>query len=440
MKLFSVLLGLSVIVLGTSTLFAKENEVQGNLTDKQNVSQLEARLTDLEETKNSVDKLKKINFSGYVQAQFRYAPDTAGLTDSDYGNRYDVGTFQGGSFPDATRSLFDIRRARVKISYASDLSKMVLQFDGKPTGASIKDAYLQFTEPFLKSISLKGGHFNRPFGFEISYSSSKRESPERSRLFQTIFAGERDLGLSLEYSPSGDLPKVARLFNFKGGVFAGNGLNKEYDDVRDFMGRLGISVPVANQNLSVDGGISGYAGAVRSLNDTLFTVEDGEWVSTEGNNRKEIDRQYLGYDLQLTYGNVPIFGGVTLRGEYVHGRQPAGAESTASLKKGAPSGNPLYIRNFSGYYAMGILDIAPINSKLVAKYDVYLPNNEINQSDKGIADMTYTTIGGGLVYQLDENIRFWAYYDRIRNEAVNASPFSADVNDNVFTFRIQYKY
>lgn len=441
MKHFSVLLSLSVL-LGTSTLLAQEEQkkVQVNSTDKQNASQLEDQLVGLEETKSTVDKLKKIKISGYVQAQFRYAPDTTGLTDSDYSNRYDVGKFQGGSFPDAARSLFDVRRARLKITYTNDLSKMVLQFDGKPTGASIKDAYLQFTEPFLKTFSLKGGHFDRPFGYEISYSSSKRESPERSRLFQTIFAGERDLGLSLEYSPSDNLPKLARLFNFKGGVFAGNGLNEEYDDVRDLIGRLGFSVPVSNLDLSVDGGISGYAGAVRSLNDTLFTVEDGEWVSTEGNSRKEIDRQYLGYDLQLSYGDVPFFGGVTLRGEYVHGRQPSGAKSTASLKKGAPSADPLHIRDFNGYYAMGVLDIAPFDCKLVAKYDVYRPNTEINNSNKGTADMTYTTLGGGLVYQLDENIRFWAYYDKIRNEAVEASPYTKDVNDNVFTFRIQYKY
>ncbi|MFP4165034.1 MAG: porin [Chitinispirillaceae bacterium] len=408
MKLFTVLLTLGML-LNAQNLFARKEE-------------------------------KSLKFSGYVQGQLRYSPDTTGLMDTEYQNRYDIGKYQGGSFPDATRSLFEIRRARIKISYKNSLSKAVLQFDAKPTGASIKDAFLSVTEPFVKSVSLKGGYFDRPFGYEISYSSSKRESPERSRLFQTIFAGEKDLGVALEYNPSDDLPAIAQLFNFKGGVFAGNGLNKEYDDIRDFIGRLGVSVPVENSDLSVDAGVSGYTGAVKSLNDTLFTVEDSEWSTTTGNNRKEIARDYLGLDAQLSYGNVPFFGGVTFRGEYIQGRQPAGASSSKSLKKGSPSERPLYVRDFGGYYAMAVLDIAPIRSKLVAKYDVYRPNTEIAGSQKGTADMAYTTTGGGMVYQFDENIRFTAYYDKVENESMNSSPYTEDLNDNVFTFRVQYKF
>ncbi len=64
---------------------------------------------------------------------------------------------------------------------------------------SIKDAYLRFSAPWLKNaVALKGGVYDRPFGFEISYSSSSRESPERSRIFQVLFPGERDLGFGLE--------------------------------------------------------------------------------------------------------------------------------------------------------------------------------------------------------------------------------------------------
>ena len=39
--------------------------------------------------------------------------------------------------------------------------------------------------------------FARPFGFEINYSSSDRESPERGRKSQILMKGERDLDFKI---------------------------------------------------------------------------------------------------------------------------------------------------------------------------------------------------------------------------------------------------
>lgn len=381
-----------------------------------------------------MDKLKKIKVSGVVQAQYRFA-DT---TDKSQAL---AGKFQGGEFPSpATNSVFSIRRARIKVAYETDLSQLVVQFDAQTKGIGLKDAYLRFTEPFLKSLSLKGGLFDRPFGFEISYSSSTRESPERSRVFQTLFPGERDMGVSLEYTPTDLLPYAAQLFNFKGGIFAGNGINNEYDDIRDYIARAGFAVPLNDFNMSVEGGVSTYQGAVKSLNDSLYTEKNGAYVLETGYNKKNIDRNYMGYDLELYYGDVPFFGGMSLRGEYLHGTQPGSKSSSESPKKDVPSTSPIYGRDFNGYYLMGVLNVNLLRSQLVAKYDVYNPATEISTSKKDKGDVKFTTIGGGWIYHWDENIKFVAYYDKIENEKITKAPYTKDLSDDVFTFRVQYKF
>ncbi len=77
----------------------------------------------------------------------------------------------------------------------------MLQIDAIQTGVTVKDAYVLVTEPWTQSLGFQMGIFDRPFGYEISYSSSSRESPERSRMYQTLFPGERELGAKLFYAP-----------------------------------------------------------------------------------------------------------------------------------------------------------------------------------------------------------------------------------------------
>lgn len=65
----------------------------------------------------------------------------------------------------------------------------------------------------------------------------------------------------------------------------------------------------------------------------------------------------------------------------------------------------------------------------------------------GSADALYSTLGIGLNYRLSSNVKFMAYYDIVTNETtsnlVDASTLkdlSRDRKDNVFTFRVQYKF
>ncbi len=479
----SLFLGITLL---SGLLFAQEDTTVQNTKQSDSLQQelenLKGKLNGLEEsyleTKTTVDKLKKIKISGYVQTQIRVAADTSGQVSKEYKNNYDIGEFQGGKLPAITRSVFQVRRARLKLGYETSLSQMYIQLDCLPfttgnavndvsqvtdstkkvstktaaflsgSGVSLKDAYFKFNDPWTKSIGLRMGVFDRPFGYEISYSSSSRESPERSRVFQTLFPGERDLGIAIEYLPSDNLPAWAQHFNLKSGLFAGNGINVEFDDIRDIIGRIGFTLPLNNINMSIDGGFSGYYGHVRDRDSSLFKIVNNEWVGTKGHKWEHIGRQYVGGDLELYYGNIPFFGGISLRGEYISGQQPGTSSSSVSQKSDIANSSPVYVRNFSGFYGMAVLNIDPIKCQLVGKYDVYDPNTDVDGQNqvKMAADMKYSTVGTGLVYHILENVKLMAYYDIVKNEHMNETSaaktpwLSKELNDNVFTLRVQYKF
>lgn len=386
------------------------------------------------ETKATVDALKKIKFSGYIQTQFQSA-EVDGAS-----------TFAGGNFTAGMHNRFMVRRGRLKLTYDNDITNYVLQIDATEKGLGLKDAYVLFKEPWLKSFGLKGGVFDRPFGFEISYSSSSRETPERSRMFQTLFPGERDLGVSVEYSPYTPYESFLGYFNFKAGLFAGNGVNVEVDNKKDFIGRLGFSLPFYEENLAIDGGVSVYTGGVKlSSGKSVYTVNNSV-AATADTKKLYADRNYLGLDLQLYYA-LPIVGNFSLRGEYIGGKQPGGNLSSSSSPTALQTGD-LYLRNFAGYYINYVQNLGEKN-QLVVKYDVYDPNTDVEgdqigavaAAKLGSGDLKYTTLGVGLVHYWDDNIKFVLYYDSVSNEtSTKLAGFNSDLKDNVLTFRIQYKF
>jgi Phosphate-selective porin O and P len=476
-------------------------------------------------TKSTVDKLSHLKISGYTQVQFRQAlnqkdavkqstTDTAGMrkTGSVGNYYYPVGDFSGGKFGNGMGSVIQLRRARLKVAYETELTQGVIQADflpftagnalgtsttttqakdtvggrkfdtsvtvnQKPTamlnggGVTIKDVYLRFTEPWLKTFSIVGGFFNRPFGYEISYSSSARETPERSRAEQTLFPGERDLGASIEMLPLDNMPQWFQLFNFRGGIFTGNGINVESDDARDYIGRLGMSIPLKQIGLGLDFGASGYIGKVTDWNDAAysFNADSKMFVKSTGNYDRQLDRKYWGGDLQL-YFDIPFIGGLSLRGEGYKGLQPALATSASSFASpnlfvnDANNTSAIYSRNFLGYYVWWVQNIDVLRSQFVLKYDSWDPNTNVAAGDfdslhvvnGGLspADIMFNTWGVGWIYHWDENVKFMAYLDFPKPEQVTDKPGSTYfaknatwwpyINDNmkagVFTFRIQYKF
>ena len=436
------ILFLAILVSANLFVYAQEETTQA-LPDtsgaalKEKFEEIKGALDGLNEsyleTKATVDALKKIKVSGYMQVQYQSA------------DRDGAKSVAGGDFGTTLHNRFLLRRGRIKFNYDNDLTNYVLQFDATEKGFAIKDAYVAVREPWLKAFELWGGIFNRPFGFEIEYSSSNRESPERARMYQTLFPGERDLGAKLEIRPT---EGFLSYFNLKAGLFNGNGESasafSETDNVKDFIGRLGFSVPFLEENFAVDGGVSLYSGkTLVPAGKKIFKVNGPTTVDSVSTD-KYADRNYVGADVQLYY-DIPYIGGMTLRGEYITGKQPA--QPTSSTSQTTAFTDHIYLRNFAGYYLMYVQNIGT-DHQLVVKYDVYDPNKDVTGDNIGLsankylgaADLKYTTIGIGLVHHWDANVKFVFYYDLVKNETSNLKGYTEDLKDNVFTVRMQYKF
>jgi hypothetical protein len=423
------------------------------------------------ETKATVDKLAKIKLSGYIQAQWQYA-DSVGIQSVAGGNF--PGKFVNGATVQnavGARQRFLVRRGRLKTTYETPTSRYVLQFDVIPAGVSIKDAYLTVMEPWLNTFSYTMGVFDRPFGYEISYSSSSRESPERSRVYQVLFPGERDMGAKLEINPGANMG-IAQYFNFKGGVFTGMGpTTNEIDDEQDIIGRLGFKLPFYDLNLAIDGGFSANIGKVKSIVDIAYAIDDTipgvkSWVANKGNAGKSVDRNIMGVDAQVYY-DLPVIGGFAIRGEYIWGNQPTTRTSTnvfsgtpaASATTPTPSTPQAADREVMGWYVNFVQNLGT-KVQAVVKYDMFDPNTKVKGKDVGAAkesnlapaDLAIATLGLGGIFHWDENVKFVAYYDMVTNEKANSAavgsnaantaalaPWKKDLNDNVFTFRVQVK-
>ncbi|MDK9698809.1 MAG: OprO/OprP family phosphate-selective porin [bacterium] len=390
------------------------------------------------EMKTTLDALAKIKISGYIQSQYQ-------VSDGD-----GIGSYAGGNFPAGVHQRFAVRRGRFKINYDNKLTQYVVQLDVTQGGVGIKDAYLSIREPWTKNFELKAGGFDRPFGFEISYSSSSRETPERSRMFQVLFPGERDIGAQIAYSSeSGPLS----FLNAKLGVFNGMGVTaNENDNNKDLIGRVGVMFPFIEKNMQLDGGVSFYMGKVRNNSKFVYELSDKKFkVDSTGTNAMQYhDRTYIGIDAQY-YADLPVLGGMSARLEYISGDQPS-TSSSNGFYNGTTANTPLYKRKVSGYYFNYVQNIG-LKNQFVLKYDDFDPNTEVEGSDIGAsgagltaADIQYSTLGLGWIYHWDGNVKFVFYYDMVTNETVNSAAsgslaaYTEDVKDNVFTIRLQYKF
>jgi hypothetical protein len=435
----------------------------------------------VEQLVSNVAVLNRLKVSGYIQAQWQKA-DTIGSPAS----------FSGGDFK-GLDNRFMVRRGRIKFAYTNELSQYVLQFDVTEKGMGIKDAYASFTDPWTKYFTLTTGAFNRPFGYEIEYSSSSRETPERSRVFQTIFNQERDLGAKLTIQA----PKTSP-WNFVKldlGLITGNGLNVETDKYKDFIGHLYANKSFLNENLSVGLGASYYNGGWANQNKYTYKMNSASFVKDSSYATGDrLKRQYYGIETQISLNSG--IGITTLRGEYLWGTQP-GTSKTSGSPTGIWSDSPsttytttfdtingyvtkaatttpnldAYTRNFSGGYVYLVQSIGQTKHELVFKYDWYDPNTKVSGNEIGAGstydskakkltnptktsavDLKYSTIGIGWIYHWNTNVKLTAYYEMVNNETTNAvglnqslgktgvQAVSKDLKDNVFTLRIQYKF
>ena len=393
-----------------------------------------------------IKSLSKLKVSGYVQAEAEFGQyDTiakvGASTKTGNTTKFDP-KIDGADADNFVR--YGIRRGRIKFDYAATAtSNAVFQLDITEGGVGIKDAYYQLfvpsKNPLLdRVVGFKLGVFDRPFGDEISYSSSRRESPERSMIFQKLFPDERDLGASIMLAA----PQNTKFTGLKldAGLFSGNGIRKDDNGKLDFIGHLKYDNKVNDFTYGV--GVSYYNGTTNNASTEWFTMEKSVWnvESVEANERNK--REYYGLDAQVS---LKTAAGVTnVRGEMLGGTQPSVSGDIASPKSNTyDAAAPFnYNRKFKGGHVYFIQDVPKTPLTFVFKYSYLDPNTQVSGNNvTNKADLNMSTFGIGGLWNISPAVRLQAFYEINRNEtSEKIAQYKEDVRDNLFTLRLQYKF
>ncbi|NLR78476.1 porin [Chitinophaga eiseniae] len=398
-------------------------------------------------------KYDALRFSGYIQPQFQMAQSKG------------AASYAGGDFGAAVDNRFTLRRGRIRVDYerydkqGMPVVQFAFQFDGSERGVFIRDFYGRFFETKFNVLSLVGGMFARPFGYEVNLSSGDRETPERGRMSQILMKTERDLGAMISFEPRRkDHP--LRFLKIDLGAFNGQGLTAttDFDSHKDIIGRIAIKPQkIGASKTLVSGGVSVLYGGMQQFTNYINTMgtvngKPGYLVdSSVANAGKIAPRHYYGADIQVKIPNGPGRGSTQFRAEYIRGQQTATAQTTET--PGAipltPQGKyaPLYIRSFDGAYLYFLQNLASEQHQLVVKYDWYDPNKKVSGKDIGVpgsgltaADIRYNTLGVGYLYYANEHLKFMFYYDWVTNEKTALEGYTNDLKDNVLTCRMQYRF
>lgn len=428
-----------------------------NLQAQQTGSLMESAIDTAQQRRlvNSLQKFEFLRISGYIQPQYQLGQTPGQLS------------FNGGDFSAASNNRFSVRRGRLRFDYAhfNKLNQptvlFVFQFDCTERGVFTRDFWGRFYENKFQLLHVTTGIFARPFGFELNYGSSDRESPERGRMSQLLMRTERDLGAMVSFEPRVKNHPL-RLFRLDAGFFNGQGLPgvTDYDSKKDFIGRLSVKpVKLGRSKVTVTGSVSGFLGGFRQFTNQIYrmggTAETPLFVlnADSANIGKIAPRHYYGADMQIRFPNCVGF--TEMRGEVIVGTQTAtqySTETPGTIPTVSGTNAPLFVRNFNGAYFYFLQHLGSTRHQVVLKYDRYDPNThtkgtQIRPANKTTGDVgsswaniRYNTLGLGYVCYLNEHLKATIWYEFVQNEKTSLPGFERDAKDNLLTVRMQYRF
>lgn len=393
----------------------------------------------------------RLKFSGYMQPQFQWISSKG------------AETYGGGDFQSNSDQRFMLRRGRVRVDYlhfnarSKPTTYFAFQFDGTERGVNIRDLWGRFYENKWELFSVTAGMFARPMGFELNHSSSDRETPERGRMSQILMKTERDMGVMLSFSPRKESSQWKWL-RLDLGVFNGQGMTgpQEYDGKKDWVGRLSLQPQtIPSWGWTVSASVSAYRGGIVSQSDQI-----AEWAMVAGKPRMILHRsdefiqsvrprKYSGADIQIRIPNRK--GHTELRAEYMRGQQTATAETsetpgTYPVEPNLLTPLPLYTRDFDGGYFYFLQHLGTPRVQWVVKYDWYDPNIRVKgeniRQENGFtaADILYQTWTTGFLFHINPHAKAFLFYDRVQNEESRILGYEKDVEDNLLTLRLQFRF
>lgn len=368
----------------------------------------------LQALQGEVDRLRKVKFSGYLQVRYEVAEadaDTVRVAGSP------------STFTPANLERFYLRRARFKLTYDhSPWSQLVLTIDaGADRQARLLDGYLALTEPRTPEPrhQLWIGQFNVPFGYEIERSSSLRELPERSRMENVLFPGERDRGIRAQSLWAQRFETTVAVIN-GGGIGSPDFPTTDPTRGKDVLGRVRALYG------TFDVGVSAYGGKAT----VPLTGPD-----------VQLDRTRFGVDGQAYY-ELPRCGGGSLRGEYWAGHNVNLDSLNANLVRATtanpvlllrPGTNPNHLAtDFAGYYVMWVQNLTE-RFQFAARYDRYDPNVDVDHDQYARWNAAAHWFYQGLT-------RFTVSYEIPRTDRADGLGGYVDPKDNLWTLQFQHTF
>ncbi len=381
--------------------------------------------------------LKRLKVSGYLQARYEYNDTSKSGVAGGY---------------DATKNLnannYYIRRGRIKFTFEPNTSsKYVIYFDASKNSISMKEAYLELKKSHREhEFKLAVGQFNYPFGYEIEYSSSKRDFPERSLAENRLFRGERDRGMTLTWT-------APRYIQANLGFVQGYGIENStftwFDPTKqkDLIGRVKSSFGM------FDVGVSGYWGETYTPGSAPVAAVPAstKWLDSNENGAIDVgevtttpavaakaagaaintDKIRYGIDAQA-YFDVLSVGGTAVRGEFFYGED---YQRTSVDVVGVSKGWYLWLSQTLG-----------TKFGAAVRYDFFDPNvhNDYTESDPAklavLKNDATGTMSLAMHYFWDANVRITAAYDMFRTleDGSMFSKYDGDIDDNRFTLQFQF--
>jgi hypothetical protein len=390
-------------------------------------------------------KYDHLTIGGYMQPQFQYASDTG------------INSYSGGNFPTHSNNRFMLRRGRVRFDYARftkdnyPFLQFAFQFDGTERGVNIRDFWGRVWDTKWHLFALTTGMFARPFGYEVNLSSGDREAPERGRMSQILVRSERDLGAMVSFEPQEKTSRVSKL-KIDAGFFNGQGLTSanDYDRYKDFIGQIRWKPTEIAHNLLLSGGISILDGGIRQPGSYRYVSmknASGNYQMMKDSSHaigSKMPRKYQGINAQLKWKNR--WGATELRGEYWQGTQTA-TQVSSETPPTLVEGENLYVRPFNGAFVTFLQNIVSAKNQLIIKYDVYDPNTDVKGTEIGksgynlsATDIKFQTLGAGFLRHINENLKVIIFYEFVTSETTIVPKYTADVEDNVLTCRLQFRF
>ena len=413
---------MTIIALSTCAWAQEQDSTRAQVEELK--SKAEGMQTSIETVQGDVAELKKFKVGGYIQLRFDWdqssVSSVAGVPiTKQTGNNNQIAYF---------------RRARIKFDYDNTTSKYRLYLNAsRTTGVEILEAYADwlYTIPAKKlpiALNLRLGQQNWPFGYEIEYSSSSRDFPERSKIENELFNGERDRGANLNVA----FPKYVQL---NVGAWQGTGIKGDTKapflwmdptKQKDVIGRVKLNYRSFYLGFSgywgkyLDPGADANAGTLKWTDKNANNAIDSGEVSITGaaatKPAVQYDKMRTAVDAQA-YLNILPFGGTGIRCEYMFAHDKG-------LRK-------------DGWY---IWLSQSLTTKFGAaiRYQQFNPNKDVDVIKKGDVKLNATSLA--FHYFWDARTRITLAYDINKEPGKTADKKDREVKNNLFTIQWQFSF